>query len=318
MTALWVEKYRPSSLNEIASQVNVINSLKSALVTKNIPHLIFFGPSGCGKTSTILALGKELFGDLYKERIIELNASDERGIDIVRNKIKNYAKLAIKDVENVPPWKLIILDEADSMTSDSQFALRRIIEEYSKITRFCIICNYYNKIIDPIISRCSLFRFKPIGHDFLLDKLRFICNKENLDCNDSVLESIIKICRGDLRKAINFLQKCYNIYKNNFNEEILNEISGILPIYILDNLMTSIYSKDMNRVDIIVNEIYLSGYSIVNQLLSIHNRILESKLPSQKKATIICEIANIDQNIIKGCDEYIQFMKLVYSIMIII
>ena len=149
----WVEKYRPENLNEISAQTNVIKSLKSALHTKNIPHLIFFGPSGCGKTSTILALSKELFGsENYTDRIIELNASDERGINVIREKIKTYAKQSIKNIKGAPPWKIIILDEADTMTSDSQFALRRIIEQYSKITRFCIICNYHNKIIDPIIQ----------------------------------------------------------------------------------------------------------------------------------------------------------------------
>jgi len=153
----WVEKYRPENLNEISAQSNVIKSLKSAMHTKNIPHLIFFGPSGCGKTSTILALSKELFGsENYTDRIIELNASDERGINVIREKIKTYAKQSIKNIKDAPPWKIIILDEADTMTSDSQFALRRIMEQYSKITRFCIICNYHNKIIDPIISRCSL------------------------------------------------------------------------------------------------------------------------------------------------------------------
>jgi len=135
----WVEKYRPNNLSEISSQNNVINSLKNAILSKNIPHLIFFGPSGCGKTSTIIALSKELFGEEYKNRIIELNASDERGINIIREKIKSYAKQSINTNKNIPPWKIIILDEADTMTMDSQFALRRIMEQYSKISRFCII-----------------------------------------------------------------------------------------------------------------------------------------------------------------------------------
>ena len=159
----WVEKYRPKKLSEVTSQDDTINSLKNAIKTKNIPHLIFFGPSGCGKTSTILALARELYGpEYFFDRIIELNASDERGINVIREKVKTYAKHAVRLNDNIPKFKIIILDEADSMTSDSQFALRRIMEEYSKVTRFCIICNYHNKIIDPIVSRCSLFRFKPI------------------------------------------------------------------------------------------------------------------------------------------------------------
>ena len=143
----WVEKYRPKKLDDITSQTNIILSLKSVLLTKNIPHLIFYGPSGCGKTSTIIALSKELFGESINDKIIELNASDERGINIIREKIKNYAKQSVKSINGEPSWKIIILDEADTMTPDSQFALRRIMEQYSKITRFCIICNYHNKKI---------------------------------------------------------------------------------------------------------------------------------------------------------------------------
>ena len=171
----WVEKYRPRKLKDITYQTDVKISLKKSLQTKNIPHLIFFGPSGCGKTSTILALSRELFGEKYiEDRIIELNASDERGINVVRDKIKTYAKQSISNNSKLPPWKIIILDEADSMTSDSQYALRRIMEEYSRITRFCIICNYHNKIIDPIVSRCSLFRFKPIPEKEIIKKLNKI------------------------------------------------------------------------------------------------------------------------------------------------
>ena len=144
----WVEKYRPNKLDDITTQHNIIQSLRNGIKTKNIPHLIFYGGSGCGKTSTIHALAKELFGDKYiSNRIIELNASDERGINVVREKIKLYAKQAVKLDDNIPPWKIIILDEADTMTPDSQFALRRIIEEYSKVTRFCFICNYHLSLI---------------------------------------------------------------------------------------------------------------------------------------------------------------------------
>jgi replication factor C subunit 2/4 len=312
----WVEKYRPENLNEISAQSTVISSLKNALITKNIPHLIFFGPSGCGKTSTILALSKELFGDNYKDRIIELNASDERGINVIREKIKTYAKQAIKNVKGIPPWKIIILDEADTMTADSQFALRRIIEQYSKITRFCIICNYHNKIIDPIISRCSLFRFKPIGSEEIIKKLKYICSKENFNCSDSLLNKIVMICRGDLRKAINMLQKCFNSYGDKMNEELLDEMSGIIPQDKFNTLMQYIVKKDSENVDKMIGMIFLEGYSLVNQIMLFHNYIVGLDISSEKKSDIVCKIAEIDQNLIKGCDEAIQYMKLVYHIMV--
>jgi replication factor C subunit 2/4 len=315
----WVEKYRPSNLDEISAQSNVVKSLKATLQTKNIPHLIFFGPSGCGKTSTILALSKELFGsDNYSDRIIELNASDERGINVIREKIKTYAKQSVKIIKDAPPWKIIILDEADTMTPDSQFALRRIMEQYSKITRFCILCNYHNKIIDPIISRCSLFRFKPIESDEIIKKLKYISEKEGLNCSEKLLEKIVEICRGDLRKAINLLQKCYNSYGDKINSELLDEMSGIIPSSKFNILINHIINKNTQQVDQIINDLFMEGYSMVNQIIIFHNYIVNSTLTSEQKSNILCKLADIDQNLIKGCDEYIQFMKLVYHIMVII
>ena len=315
---MWVEKYRPNKLDDIVEQNNIINFLKNALNTKNIPHLIFFGPSGCGKTSTILALAKELFGNNYKERIIELNASDERGINMIRDKIKVYAKQSVSNLKDAPPWKIIILDEADTMTPDSQFALRRIMEQYSKITRFCIICNYHHKIIEPIISRCSLFRFKPISDDDIILKIKNICHKENINCSDIILNKIINISRGDLRKAINLLQKCFNIYGEEFNNDLLDEISGIIPDDQFNLLMNNILNKNMDFVDKYINQLYLDGYSLVNQILIFHNYIINSNLSGDIKAKICFKIMEIDQQLIKGSDEFIQFMNLAYYIMRII
>jgi len=314
----WVEKYRPDNFEKIITQNNIINSLKNVIKLKNIPHLIFSGPSGCGKTSTILALAKELYGNNINEKIIELNASDERGINIIRDKIKIYAKQTVNINNNQPPWKIIILDEADTMTSDSQFALRRIIEEYSKITRFCIICNYHSKIIEPIISRCSLFKFKPIENDHILKKLQEICELEKINYNNEVLLKIVDIVRGDLRKAINILQKCCNYNNYTIDNNILNEISGIIPENIFNNLIENILIKNTSQIDIIINNLFNNGYSLINQLLLFHKYILNMKLSSSKKANILYLLAEIDQSLIKGCDEYILYMKLVYHIMIII
>jgi replication factor C subunit 2/4 len=311
----WVEKYRPVNLNEVSAQTDVIKSLKKVLETKNLPHLIFFGPSGCGKTSTILALSKELFGEeFYKERVIELNASDERGINVVRDKIKTYAKKSINPKDNIPPWKIIILDEADNMTSDSQFALRRIMEEYSKLTRFCIICNYHNKIIDPINSRCALFRFKPIKQEDLILKLKEICVKENLSLSDEFLNQVIKFSRGDLRKAINLLQKCQNRYGSILNQDILNEISGIIPLNTFNELLDAIKNKNSLDIDKIIGEIINNGYSLVNQILFFDNFIkINDTLSSKIKSLLSLKLTEIDNNLLKGGDEYIEFMRLAYD-----
>jgi len=315
----WVEKYRPTKLDEITSQNNIIETLRKSIITQNIPHLIFYGPSGCGKTSTILALAKELFGKkYYSDRIIELNASDERGINVVRDKIKMYAKQSVNLNDTIPPWKIIILDEADTMTSDSQFALRRIMEEYSKVTRFCIICNYYNKIIEPIVSRCSLYCFKPITDLEINNKLVSICNLENIIYSDNILNKIIKISRGDLRKAINYLQKYGNSNNLLFKEQLLDEIFGIIPKNTFDDLFKYIYDKDIINVDKLINKIYLDGYSIINQIVLFHDYIIESDLKCSQKSQIINKITDIDQSLIKGCDEFIQLMRLIYFIINVI
>lgn len=315
----WVEKYRPKNLTEITSQDSIISALNNTLKNKNLPHLIFYGPSGSGKTSTIIALSKQIFGPIYwSDRIIELNASDERGINIVRDKIKMFAKKSIKLNDDIPPWKIIILDEADTMTSDSQFALRRIIEEYSRITRFCIICNYCDKIIEPIISRCSLFCFKPISNNNIIEKLNKINLLENSNIGENLLNKISIIARGDLRKAINLLQNCNNSYDNKINEELLYEFSGYFPVDKFDKLFEFIYKKDLINVDNIIHDLYISGYSIVNQIIIFHDYIINSELSDDKKSKIINKLSDVDQHLIKGCDEYIQFIRLVYYIISII
>ena len=313
----WVEEFRPRCLDDVTSQDDIVSSLKKSLITKNIPHLIFFGPSGCGKTSTILALARELFGKEYwEDRIIELNASDERGINVVRDKIKTYAKHSVRVNSNIPPWKIIILDEADTMTSDSQFALRRIMEEYSKVTRFCIICNYHNKIIDPIISRCSMFRFKPISNDLIMKKLKFIINDKKFNCSDNNLNKIVNICRGDLRKAINFLERCHHSFGDNITDILLDEISGIIPKVQLDLFFAYCKKGSVDDIDKLILDFYNKGYSLVNQIYVIHERIIKNKeFNGFKKAKIISKLVEVDQNLILGCDEYIQFMLLAYYIM---
>lgn len=308
----WVEKYRPNTLKKVTSQKNVINSLKNVAKEKNIPHLIFFGPSGCGKTSTILALARDIFKEEFDKRTIELNASDERGISVIRDKIKKYAKFSVNSKnKSIPKWKLIILDEADSMTGESQCALRRIMEEYSYITRFCIICNYHNKIIDPIVSRCSLFRFKPIEKSLVFNKLKEISELENVKIKDDDINKIIDISRGDLRKAINSLQKFYSISSN----ITLDELAGYISLDKLIKWLSDCINKKEESVFKFTQTFFNEGYSLVNQMVTIKNLIISNKeLNDEEKCMLIIKLMEIDQNLIKGCDEYIQFLKLGYYI----
>jgi replication factor C subunit 2/4 len=326
MNESWVEKFRPNNLDEIQSQEDIIMSLKNCIKTKNIPHLLFFGPSGCGKTSTILALAKEIFGEKYwSDRVIELNASDERGIKVVREKIKRYAMNSVSINPNIPPWKIIILDEADNMTSDSQFALRKIMEDYSKVTRFCIICNYHNKIIDPIVSRCSLYRFKPIPKENIHFKLKDICEKEASIIDNKSVEMIEKISRGDLRKAINFLQRCRN-FKNlinnvdDINLDLIETMSGIIPHNILndfiDECIKSSSNDNSSKVDKMIDDFYQQSYSLTIMIPYIIDIIIKhKKLNDNVKSLLVQKVLSIDNFLLNGCDENIQYNRLAYSIM---
>ena len=325
MNESWVEKFRPKNLNDVESQEDIIMSLKNCIKTKNLPHLLFFGPSGCGKTSTILALAKEMFGQKYwSDRVIELNASDERGIKVVREKIKRYAMNSVSIDDNIPPWKIIILDEADNMTSDSQFALRKIMEDYSKVTRFCIICNYHNKIIDPIVSRCSLYRFKPIPKENIHLKLKKICDMEGSSIDNDSIEMIEKISRGDLRKAINFLQRCRNFKAlinnndniNSINMELIETMSGIIPHAMLVEFFEACISKESNKVDKMIEDFYRQSYSLTIIIPYILDIIIKhNKLSDNIKSLLVQKVLSIDNFLLNGCDENIQYNRLAYSIM---
>lgn len=210
---------RPKSLDDVTAQDHTVTVLRRTLQSANLPHMLFYGPPGTGKTSTVLALAKQLYGpELIKTRVLELNASDERGISIVREKVKDFARMQLSNPPSgpageeyrkkylCPPYKIIVLDEADSMTQDAQSALRRTMETYSKITRFCLVCNYVTRIIDPLASRCSKFRFKSLDEGNAGKRLEEIAKLEDVKLEDGVVNTLLRCSEGDLRKAITFLQ----------------------------------------------------------------------------------------------------------------
>ncbi|CAK5011063.1 unnamed protein product [Meloidogyne enterolobii] len=226
----WVEKYRPSSLSDLVSQEEIVNSISKMIAEDRLPHLLFYGPPGTGKTTTILAAARKMFPlKGMKSRLLELNASDERGIDVVRNKIVSFASSqGLQDVFSATnttsakrPIKLVILDEADAMTKDAQNALRRIIEKlklfsfnffqliylrYTDSTRFCIICNYLSKIIPALQSRCTRFRFAPLKQEQVMPRIDYIIQKEELNVTDDGKDALFKLSKGDMRRIINVLQ----------------------------------------------------------------------------------------------------------------
>jgi replication factor C subunit 2/4 len=281
----WIEKYRPKKLNEVISQEESISILNNTLKTGELPHLLLYGGPGTGKTSSILALSNQLFGPVrVNERVIELNASDERGINVVRGKIISFAKVAIGTSDPkylCPPYKIIILDEADAMTKEAQAALRKVMEENSNITRFCFICNYINQIIEPINSRCVKIRFKPIARKSIISKLEWIAEKENMLIQKDALKSIAEISNGDLRKSILMLQNIKYIkvdylglkfdhtdieddFEKNIFEKTFNKKK-------LENNLENKVNKEITSLDIYEMCKYISIDELTNYVENIRN-----------------------------------------------
>ena len=219
----WVEKYRPLKLDDIKGQNKIVESLKNIIENGSFPHLLFYGGSGFGKTSVILSVIDEYFGKKKKLMVMRLDASDDRGINSVRDEIKAFAEKKNYFQSGI---KVIILDEADSMTFDAQFALRRIIEKYSNNTRFCLICNYENKIIPAIKSRCAEFKFNSITDKDMKERLKYVSKCENINVKNEILDTVSKISKGDLRKAINLLQTVSLCDENKINSKICYSVSG--------------------------------------------------------------------------------------------
>jgi len=275
----WVEKYRPTTINEIISHGQIIETIKKLLLGGSLPHLLFYGSPGTGKTSTIMAIAKEIYGSNIRLMVMKLDASDDRGINSVREDIKGFAEKSNMFQKGV---RLIILDEADSMTYDAQFALRRIIEKYSTTIRFCLICNYENKIIPAIRSRCANFRFNNIDNIHICSKLTQIVNNEKLQVEPNVINIIATLGKGDLRKSINLLQTismqtdlitdkiCYDTAGVPSNSEI-KEIISILCNTNYDfnysyNIVTPIIKNQGYSLSIVLRELIIE---LLNQSLSI-------------------------------------------------
>jgi replication factor C subunit 2/4 len=307
----WIEKYRPKTLLDISSQESTIQCLQNSIDSHNIPHLILYGPEGTGKTSTILAICRNLYGDKYKDYVLELNASDERGINVVRSKIKNFVQNKTALFNNLPCYKIIILDEADSLTKDAQSALRRMIEDHSKITRFCFICNHLSKIIEPLISRCLIFRFKSLSQNSIIQRLKYICNNEDIEYTDELGYILTNISNGDLRKAINLLQ---SLKKNVglITHNLIEDITGQLPDKLFYELIDRCLDRDFNGMRMIINDIIANAYLASIVINKFYNYILneQSKLNQKHKIKIIKKISEIDKLISDGSNETIQLLNL--------
>jgi len=303
----WIEKYRPTKIEDIVQQDDIVRILKNTIKTGELPHLIFYGESGTGKTSTILAIAHQLFGSYINERVMELNASDERGIGIVRDKIILFSKLAIND--KPPPFKLVILDEADSMTIDAQACLRQIMEKTASVTRFCFICNYINQIIEPILSRCVKFKFKQVNKYNMINRLKFIAKSENMVLKKENIETIIKFSNGDLRNAIMLLQNLNYITKIN-KKNVIHNFNRIINCIDEHNIINICKKADIKQIRNEVNRLLNKGYTYTTLLTKIIDELITCNLSDDLKEDLFIKIGKIEKRLSDGGDEYLQLLNI--------
>lgn len=312
MELLWTEKYRPQKLRDMVGQDAVTKRLEAYVKTKSIPHLLFAGPAGSGKTTAAICIAKELFGDI-KNDFIELNASDERGIDVVRGKIKEFARTR----PIIGDFKIIFLDEADALTPDAQNALRRTMESYSQSTRFILSCNYSSKIIEPIQSRCALFRFKKISKEAMKKKLEEILTHEKVKFTEEGLDAILYSSEGDMRHAINLLQSAATLGKVD-EENVYSIASQARPQDIQTLIQLALEGKFLDARNLLDRLLLNYGMSGEDILLQMNREVLNLKnIPDEKKVKIIDLVGEANFTLVEGANERIQLEALLARIMIL-
>ena len=317
----WVEKYRPNDLNSIISHEDILNTLKNLINNNKLPHLIFYGPPGTGKTTTILACAKKIYGENYKSIILELNGSDERGISVVREHIKEFSntQIMLSQIMNIKcKYKLVILDEADSMTIDAQFALRRVIENCSNNTRFCIICNYLTKIIPGIQSRCAVLKFSPIQFDDHYKYINNIINLEKINISNDCINNIIKISEGDMRKSINILQSLFLINSTNIiiTKDLYKMVGYLEPEKSIEMMNYLFEKKSLNEIYTNILK-FKEEYNLsINDILKELSQFLlkNTNLSTSKLIEIFNKLAQIEVYLTNNVNQDIQLCAIISAL----
>lgn len=312
--AIWTEKYRPQTFSEIKGQQEIVKRTEAFVKQQNMPHLMFAGPAGTGKTTLSLVVAKQMFKDSWRENFLELNASDERGIDVIRVKVKDFART--KAIGNVP-FKIIYLDECDALTKEAQQALRRTMENYTQTCRFILSCNYSSKIIDPIQSRCTVFRFKPLAKEDMITIIDKITKNESLTIDTQAKEALYEISNGDCRRVENILQASAAISKN-ITESLIFEMASVARPKEVKSVLESCVNKDFvsakNELLKTMLEYGLSGLDIIKQ---IQKEIWSLETEDKKKLEMIKECGEAEFRMVEGSDEFIQLEALLSKFVLI-
>lgn len=315
-STIWTEKFRPSTFAQVKGQAHVVDKVEAFVKEGNMPHLLFAGPAGIGKTTLSLVTAKQLFGETWQDNFLELNASDERGIDVIRNKVKDFART--KALGNVP-FKIIYLDECDALTKEAQQALRRTMENYTATCRFILSCNYSSKIIDPIQSRCAVFKFKPLDQKDIESIVDIIAKAEGLTIDAKAKAALFAACNGDVRRVENIMQSAATLNKTIKEEDIFSVASLARPKEI-DDIFALCIKKDFlaarkKSLDIML-DYGLSGLDMVIQLQKEVWKIKE--LNDQTKLAFVKECGEVEFRLVEGSDEFIQLEALLAKLVLLI
>lgn len=308
----WIEKYRPQTLDDLASHSDIKSTLEKFMKDGSLPHLLFHGPPGTGKTSTILACARKLYGpQQFSQMVLELNASDDRGIDIVRGQILNFA--SSRGMYATSKFKLVVLDEADQMTNDAQSALRRIIEKYADNTRFCLITNYLNKIIPAIQSRCTRFRFGPLHPEQILPRMELIIKNENIKITDDGRAAIHELSQGDMRRVVNLLQSTSMSFPGEEIDEmkvyqccghpLKSDITQVIDLLLNSDIKTAYTEIQKLKID--------KGLALQDILTEVCNLVGTLTLPQAIIGEIYIRLADIEYHLNSGGQEKIYLSAMI-------